>query len=221
MSLLKAIKAQLGLSVTPANNFTLDASADNGTMKLVKGPSTNVMEVAADGKVSFPQGTTGIATGLTQLTAQQLNSGTSKDFTIPAGSKRITVSWAAASGSGTSPFRIQIGTGGTPKTTGYIGIVGAISTGGAGSTVYAGGGFDMRTAAAASTSSGIAVLSLVDPASNLWSFTCNAMMSAQLPDISVGYNSLSGVLDLIRFTTINGTDTFDLAGGYVNVMYEG
>ena len=37
MSLLKTIKAQLGLSTTPANNFTLDASADNGTMKLARG----------------------------------------------------------------------------------------------------------------------------------------------------------------------------------------
>ena len=37
MSLLKSIRKQLGLSVTPANNFTLDASADNGTMKLARG----------------------------------------------------------------------------------------------------------------------------------------------------------------------------------------
>lgn len=37
MSLLKLIKAQLGLSATPANNFTFDASADNGTMKLARG----------------------------------------------------------------------------------------------------------------------------------------------------------------------------------------
>jgi hypothetical protein len=37
MSLLKAIKAQLGLSNTPANNFTIDASADNGTLKLARG----------------------------------------------------------------------------------------------------------------------------------------------------------------------------------------
>ena len=37
MSLLKIIRQQLGLSNTPANNFTLDASADNGTMKLARG----------------------------------------------------------------------------------------------------------------------------------------------------------------------------------------
>jgi len=58
MSLIKAIKAQLGLSVTPANNFTLDASADNGTMKLARGnagaTTQDIMTVAADGKVAFP-----------------------------------------------------------------------------------------------------------------------------------------------------------------------
>ena len=55
MSLIKAIKAQLGLSVTPANNFSLDASADNGTMKLARNSGQDIMTVAADGKVAFPQ----------------------------------------------------------------------------------------------------------------------------------------------------------------------
>ena len=54
MSLIKAIKAQLGLSVTPANNFTLDASAANGTMKLARNSGQDIMTVAADGKVAFP-----------------------------------------------------------------------------------------------------------------------------------------------------------------------
>ena len=59
MSLLKTIRAQLGLSVTPANNFVLDASANNGTMKLARGnagaTTQDIMTVAADGKVAFPQ----------------------------------------------------------------------------------------------------------------------------------------------------------------------
>ena len=59
MSLLKAIKAQLGLSTTPANNFTLDASADNGTMKLARGnagaTTQDIITVDAGGKVAFPQ----------------------------------------------------------------------------------------------------------------------------------------------------------------------
>lgn len=59
MSLIKAIRQQLGLSVTPANNFTLDASANNGTMKLARGnagaTTQDVMTVDAAGKVAFPQ----------------------------------------------------------------------------------------------------------------------------------------------------------------------
>ena len=59
MSLIKAIRQQLGLSVTPGNNFTLDASADNGTMKLARGnagaTTQDIMTVDAAGKVAFPQ----------------------------------------------------------------------------------------------------------------------------------------------------------------------
>ncbi len=59
MSIIKAIRSQLGLSVTPANNFTLDASADNGTMKLARGnagaTTQDVMTVGGTGEVDFPQ----------------------------------------------------------------------------------------------------------------------------------------------------------------------
>ena len=58
MSLIRIIKQQLGLSVTPANNFTLDASADNGTMKLARGnagaTTQDIMTVDAAGNVGFP-----------------------------------------------------------------------------------------------------------------------------------------------------------------------
>jgi hypothetical protein len=36
---------------------------------------------------------------------------------------------------------------------------------------------------------------------------------------SVGQVSLGGVLDRVRITTANGTDTFD--AGTVNILYEG
>lgn len=55
MSIIKAIKHRLGLSVTPANNFVLDASADNGTMKLARESGQDIMTVDAAGKVVFPQ----------------------------------------------------------------------------------------------------------------------------------------------------------------------
>ena len=55
MSIIRAIKHRLGLSVTPANNFVLDASADNGTMKLARETGQDIMTVDAAGKVVFPQ----------------------------------------------------------------------------------------------------------------------------------------------------------------------
>lgn len=59
MSLLRLIKAQFGRSVTPANNFTLDASADNGTLKLARGnageTTQDILTVDSAGKVAFPQ----------------------------------------------------------------------------------------------------------------------------------------------------------------------
>lgn len=59
MSLIKAIKAQLGLSGTATNNFTLDASAADGTMKLARGnagaTTQDIMTVDANGKPRFNQ----------------------------------------------------------------------------------------------------------------------------------------------------------------------
>lgn len=94
MSLIKAIKQQLGLSVTPANNFTLDASADNGTMKLARGnagaTTQDIMTVDAAGGVAIrgrtvnpsagnigelivSAGSSVIVTNVTQQTIETLN----------------------------------------------------------------------------------------------------------------------------------------------------
>lgn len=58
MSLLKAIKAQLGLSNTPANNFTITAEADNGTLKLARGnagaTTQDILTVDAAGNINAP-----------------------------------------------------------------------------------------------------------------------------------------------------------------------
>jgi len=56
MPLIKSIKSQLGLCVAPANNFTFDAAADKGTMKLARNSGQDIMTVDAAGKVTFPQG---------------------------------------------------------------------------------------------------------------------------------------------------------------------
>lgn len=82
MSLLRIIKTQLGLSVTPANNFTLDASADNGTMKLARGnagaTTQDVMTVDAAGKVAFPQNAVPAFSAYASVATSAANNGSTK-----------------------------------------------------------------------------------------------------------------------------------------------
>jgi hypothetical protein len=63
------------------------------------------------------------------------------------------------------------------------------------------------------------VLSLVG--SNLWSasHTSGGNTNRAISGSGGGSVTLSGVLDRMRITTVNGTDTFD--AGTINVMYEG
>lgn len=56
MSLIQAIKLKVGMSITAANNFLWDASADNGTMKMVRGDGKDIFTVDSGGFVGFPQG---------------------------------------------------------------------------------------------------------------------------------------------------------------------
>ena len=76
MSLLKAIKAQLGLSNTPANNFTITAEADNGSLKVARrnaGATTqDILTVDANGRVAMPNNVVAFkayATGATSITS--------------------------------------------------------------------------------------------------------------------------------------------------------
>lgn len=51
MSTIKAGKVQAGISLTPANNFILDASADDGTVTLKRADGTAVLQVDASGNL--------------------------------------------------------------------------------------------------------------------------------------------------------------------------
>lgn len=59
MSLVKSNMHQLGQSATATQNFTLDASAANGTMKLSRGnagaTTQDILTISALGEVDFPQ----------------------------------------------------------------------------------------------------------------------------------------------------------------------
>lgn len=93
MSLLKAIKAQLGLSNTPANNFTITAEADNGTLKLARGnagaTTQDILTVDAAGNITSPSGCIGYSTGAGGAVTQTTSKATEVILNAPSG--RITM----------------------------------------------------------------------------------------------------------------------------------
>ena len=168
--------------------------------------------------------TIGSATGthypFTAGTAVASTSGTSIDFTsIPSWVKRITVMLVGVSTSGTSIPLIRLGTSGGIQTTSYLsGTFGANSStllGWGSSTV----GFNMQNAtSAADILHGNAVFTLQDASTNKWTGTWGLNNSGGSGFNGAGSVTLSGTLTQIRYTTTNGTDTFD--AGSINILYE-
>ena len=160
---------------------------------------------------------------VTSGTTVASTSGTSIDFTgIPSWVKRITVMFAGVSTNGTSTPQIQLGTSGGIQTTSYVGSGGFIY---AGYSAYASNftsGFGISQTGQWGTGifvSGNATITLLDSSTGLW--VCNgwfAREDAPSTHYTGGRKSLSGTLDRVRITTVNGTDTFD--AGSINILYE-
>jgi len=169
---------------------------------------------------------TGVSAGVSQGSALITSgtpvsaSGTSVDFTsIPSWVKRITVMFSGLSTNGTSAKLIQIGDSGGIESTGYIGIGSTNSTAAVTSITNYTTGFGINNSSvAAQTDQGVATLTLTDAATNLWAFTSMAGRDNAVMMFGAGSKALSGTLDRVRITTVNGTDTFD--AGTINIIYE-
>lgn len=143
-------------------------------------------------------------------------SGTSKDFTIPYWATKVTVMLSGFSLSGTGVPIIQLGTGGSPETTGYLGTVGNRSAESAHSS-----SFLLRSGTGVATETWEIQLNitLMDQSTNKWSmFGVSSLSNTANIWMVSGTKALSGTLDLIRLTSSTGTDTFD--AGSVNLRYE-
>jgi hypothetical protein len=167
---------------------------------------------------SLTTGTGAIYNGIQASTAVASTSGTSIDFTsIPSWVERITIIFNGTSGSGTSPFLIQIGAG-SVTTTGYTGSGGFF--GGAnntGVTTATNGFLTASNSQAGGTKYGNAYL--VNITGNTWVFSSNLVdHNGQGFIFGNGGIALGGTLDRVRITTSNGTDTFD--AGSINILYE-
>jgi hypothetical protein len=156
-------------------------------------------------------------------TAITTTSGTVASFTsIPSWVKRITVMFNGVSTSGSSLVQVQIGSG-SYTTTGYssfscyAGSTNSVTS----NTATTGFLIDAQSGGAGWVRYGNFVLTNIT--GNTWvassTLGLNNGGGFYYSLTSGGSLALSGVLDRIQVTTVNGTDTFD--AGSVNILYEG
>jgi hypothetical protein len=168
------------------------------------------------GNIAVPTGT---LYPLVSGTAVASTSGTSIDFTgIPSTAKRITVMFNGVSTSGASNYLVQLGTGGSPTTTGYIAVnVRTWATNQVNAQTST-SGFILGHDLASLTWSG--TLTFTNVTGNSWvlSGLIGSVAGTAMTMQSAGNITLSGTLNMLRITTVNGTDTFD--AGTINIMWE-
>lgn len=172
------------------------------------------MPVTINGSAGVTTNTGAVYNGLQTDTAKSAT-GTSVDFTgIPSWVKRVTVMLSGVSTNGTSNPRVQIGSG-SVDVSGYLGSSTSL-TSGTGSTLVT-DGFGLFSNSAASVLHGSLTITLIG--SNVWACSGVFSQSNAATTITVaGSKTLSGTLDRVRITTVNGTDTFD--AGTINIIYE-
>ena len=159
---------------------------------------------------------------ITLGTENTTTGGTAIDFIdIPSGVKRIVVMWNAVSGNGSSMKLLQLGTGSsTFENTGYV-SVGQQMTSGANYGTNSTAGFLLRDNDAAERISGHWFLALEDDTANTW--TCSHSMITSVVAgqsyVGAGAKTLSEPLASLRFTTVNGTDTWTPNGG-INIQFQ-
>ena len=150
-------------------------------------------------------------------TAVASTSGTSIDFTgIPSWVKKITVMFSGVSTNGASIPLVQLGSG-SFASSGYLGSGSSIAASVSSANFTTGFGIG-GTATSTFVRHGIGIL--VNVSGNTWAFGATFTQSDAAQTLtSAGTVTLSGTLDRVRITTVNGTDTFD--AGTINILYEG
>lgn len=192
----------------------INASTSSGLVQTAD--TSGTLELQSNGTTQLTVSSTGTYGQLKSGTAQASTSGTSIDFTgIPSWVKRITVMFNGISTNGTSHHLIQLGSG-SIQTSGYSSVCAITSTGAANTGAISTGMVSYNSGASA-TKSGAMVLFLVS--GNDWVSNQVGRSDGTTSFHGGGNVTLSGTLDRIRITTVNGTDTFD--AGSINILYEG
>lgn len=196
----------------------------------ISSPNTNSNRVQTlpdvDGNI-ITTGDTGTVTPamlsqkLTQTASVASTSGTSIDFTgIPSWVKKITVMLSGVSTTGTGTIWLQLGTSGGVETSSYVSTIASFSTTAnttnSSNSVTSAIPFYHTTVLAADTLT--AMFTWVNLTGNTWVGQGGGLQGTRTV-VNSGSKTLSGVLDRVRVTTSNGTDTFD--AGTINIIYEG
>jgi hypothetical protein len=122
--------------------------------------------------------------------------------------------FSGVSTSSNSSVQIQIGSG-SFTTTGYAGSC-SVPTTTPSSTNYSSGFVVNANLNSSTLIFGNAIL--VNVTGNTWSQTGTTASASSAITAGAGGLTLSGTLDRVRITTVNGTDTFD--AGSINILYE-
>ena len=194
----------------------INASTSSGLV--TSADTSGTIELQSNGTTRLTVSSAGAYGQLVSATAQASTSGTNIDFTgIPSWVKRITVMFQGVSKSGTADLLVQSGSG-SIENTGYGSCATLLNDAsaiiGAASTI----GYRLSASSSGATNfSGIATL--VNINSNIWILNSVLSNGNAATWTSAGTKSFSGVIDRVRITTTNGTDTFD--AGTINILYEG
>lgn len=150
-------------------------------------------------------------------TSQALTSGTSKTFPINSWAKEIKVAISGLSTSGTSQQLLRARVSGSAVVAGYLGSTSQLSTAVTSSLTPASGFALVETTVAAATYHGTLTMTLVDAATNRWSYSSSLSRSdVAASNVTNGSITLSGPLDGVILTTLGGVDTFD--AGLANTL---
>jgi hypothetical protein len=197
------------------------AAANDGEVFRRSGTAVGFGTVATAGIANAAVTPAKLSQPLTLATAQASTSGTSIDFTgIPSWAKRITVMLQGVSTNGSSGVTLRVGT-----TSGFVDGAGSYlgasdNMGGSVSPNNFSTGFNLEDASMSGTHVRHYVCTLLNVTGNSWMFSVvGALSNSAAVSLGGGSISLAAVLDRVRLTTLNGTDTFD--AGSVNIMYEG
>jgi hypothetical protein len=172
-------------------------------------PNNTTTFLRGDGTFAAPA-----TSGLTLGTAVSLTTQTAIDYTgLPAGIKRLTISFQGVSTNGTDRWLVQIGNT-TFTTTGYVGQANS----GAGASANSSGFEINNNVIAANNHSGQIVITKVDTNTYAqFGIVASQTISNSLAN-SGGSIALASELERVRITTASGANQFD--AGKINIAYE-